>query len=144
MTRPVVIGYGNRLRQDDGLGCRAAELLDRMAPPGGVRILECRQLMPELAVQLEGAPVVIFLDAALDLEPGAVVAKRISAENQMVWLHDLSPAQLTGLIEVLTGTTRPVFQITGGVSQTGFGEHLTPVGEQCAKRMAEAAIDLLQ
>jgi len=144
MKLPLVIGYGNRLRQDDGLGWRAAELLEQAMPRDAVRILECRQLTPELAAELDGAPVVVFLDAALDLEPGSVVAKCISAENQMVWSHDLSPEQLTGLAEILAGSQRPVFQITGGVYQTGFGENLTPGGEQCAKRMAAAAIELLQ
>jgi hydrogenase maturation protease len=144
MKRPLVIGYGNRLRQDDGLGWRAAELLERAIHPGAVRILESFQLTPELAADLEGASVVIFLDAALDLEPGMVVTKRISPENQMVWSHDLSCAQLTAFTEALTGTERPVFQITGGVYQAGFGENLTPCGEQSAMRMAEAAVELLR
>ena len=144
MKLPVVIGYGNCLRQDDGLGSRAAELLERSLPPDVVRILECRQLTPELAAELEVAPVVVFFDAALDLEPGMIVAKRISAENQMVWSHDLSPGQLTGLTEMLTGAERPVFHITGGIQQIGFGESLTPGAEHSAKHMAAVARELLQ
>ena len=144
MSRPLVIGYGNPLRQDDGLGWRAAELLERAMPAREVRILEARQLTPELTAELGGAPLVIFLDAAVDLEPGAVVTKRVLPENKTVWSHDLSPAQLTGLTDLLTGTERPAFQITGGVCQIGFGEHVTPGGEESAKRMAEAAIELLR
>jgi Ni,Fe-hydrogenase maturation factor len=100
-------------------------------------------LTPELAPELESADLVILLDAALDLEPGRVAAKRIFGETQMVSSHDLSPAQLTGLAEALSGLQRPVFQITGGVCQTGFGESLTPGGERCARRMAEEAVKLL-
>jgi hydrogenase maturation protease len=144
MKLPLVIGYGNTLRQDDGLGWRAAELLERTMPRGLARILECRQLTPELSAEFDGAPVVIFLDAALDTEPGTVVSKRVSSEKQMVWSHDLSPGQLAGLTEALTGATPAVFQITGGVRRTGFGEDLAPEGEESAKRMAKAAIELLQ
>jgi hydrogenase maturation protease len=144
MKLPLVIGYGNPLRQDDGLGWRAAELLEQALPQGAVRIIETQQLTPELAAELEGAPIVVLLDSALDLEPGTVAAKRVSAENRMAWPHDLSAEQLAGLTEALTGLAAPVFQITGGIAQIGFGENLTPDGELSAKRMATAALELLQ
>jgi len=143
MKSPLIIAYGNRLRQDDGLGWRAAELLAESLPSGAVRILESTQLTPELATELAGAPLVVFFDAALNLEPGATIAKRVSADNQFVWWHDLSPAQLTALAELITETERPVFQITGGVAEIGFGENLTPDGERSARRMAAAAMALL-
>ena len=101
-------------------------------------------MTPELVSDLDGVAVVVFLDAAQDLAPGTAVVKRISAENQMVWTHDLSPGQLTGLTELLTDAERPVFQITGGIHQSGFGERLTPGAEQSAQRMTTAAIELLR
>jgi len=48
-ARVLVIGYGNTLRGDDGLGQRAAEALAQRALPDGVEVLSCHQLTIELA-----------------------------------------------------------------------------------------------
>ena len=144
MKCPLVIAYGNSLREDDGLALRAAQLLDQAMPPAAAKILATRQLTPELAAELVGVPLVIFLDAALDLEPGVVVAKRVSPQKQTAWSHELSPGQLTGLAEALNGAVPLAFHVLGGVSQAGFGESLTPVGELSARRVAEAALEILR
>jgi hydrogenase maturation protease len=144
MKPPLIIAFGNRLRQDDGLGWRAAALLKRTMLPDRVRIIETHQLTPELAADFEDTPLVLFLDAALDVEPGTVITKKISEASRIVWLHDFSPGQLTALAGLLTGLERPVFQVTGGISEIGFSENLTPAGEKSANRMAEAAFQILQ
>ncbi len=144
MKRPLIIAYGNSLRQDDGLALRAAQLLEQALPPGSATILAARQLTPEFAAELDGVPLVIFLDASLDLESGAVVAKRVSLQKQTAWSHELSPGQLTGLAGALTGAAPPAFEVMGGVSQVGFGEDLTRAGEQSAERVAEAALEILR
>ena len=144
MKCPLVIAYGNLLRQDDGLALRAAQLLDQALPIATAKILTTRQLTPELAAELDGVPLVIFLDAALDQEPGTVVAKNVSPQKRMAWSHQLSPGQLTGLAEVLNGATPPAFHVVGGVSRAGFGENLTRSGEQSAERMARAVLEILR
>ena len=44
----LVIGYGNTLRNDDGVGPRVAEALEALQLPG-VRTLSCALLAPETA-----------------------------------------------------------------------------------------------
>ena len=44
----LVIGYGNVLRHDDGVGPRVAEAIEELNLPG-VRTLVCQQLSPEHA-----------------------------------------------------------------------------------------------
>ncbi|HEY9173382.1 MAG TPA: hydrogenase maturation protease, partial [Verrucomicrobiae bacterium] len=44
----LVIGYGNTLRRDDGIGPKVAEAVAELNLPG-VRSLACPQLTPELA-----------------------------------------------------------------------------------------------
>ena len=143
MKCPLVIAYGNALREDDGLALRAAKLLEQAMPPAAAQILTTRQLTPELAAELGGVPLVIFLDAALDLDPGVVVAKRVSPQKQTAWSHELSPGQLTGLAEALNGAAPLAFHVMGGLGQAGFGENLTRSGEQSAERVAEAALEIL-
>jgi hydrogenase maturation protease len=61
----LVIGYGNTLRGDDGVGPRVAEAVERLQLPG-VRTLICQQLSPEHAEMISQAERVVFVDAAVD------------------------------------------------------------------------------
>jgi len=58
----VVIGYGNELRGDDGIGQQVARAVAAWNLPG-VRALAVRQLTPELAEDLAHAHDAIFIDA---------------------------------------------------------------------------------
>src|ERR1035441_6445297 len=61
----LVIGYGNTLRGDDGVGPRVAEAIEKLNLPG-VRTLVCQQLSPEYADPVSRARTVVFVDAAVD------------------------------------------------------------------------------
>lgn len=142
-TSALVIGYGNPLREDDGVGWRAAELLEERLSPGAAGIIQCHQLTPELAAKLEQARVVVFLDAACDQEPGIVSCVSVQADEAGAWSHHLSPGQLLTLAKQLSGQAPPAFLIRGGVLRMGLGEKLTESGERAAVQMAEAAYALL-
>ncbi len=138
-ARALVIGCGNPLREDDGVGWRAAELLERKLPAGAAEIIQCHQLTPELAAGFEDAAVVVFLDAACDLEPGAVSTVPVRAEGALVWSHYLTPGQLLTVSEQLGRKAPPAFLIRGGIERMDLGEGLTELGEQTASRMADLA-----
>jgi hydrogenase maturation protease len=140
---PVVIGYGNPLRQDDGIGRRAAELLEARLAPGAADVTCCHQLTPELAAMLADAPIVLFLDAAVDQTPGLVLYRSVSPHRLGSASHHLSPEQLLDLARTLNGGVPPAFLITGGVQRTDIGDALTPAAERCAARMADVALELL-
>jgi hydrogenase maturation protease len=144
---PVVIGYGNPLRQDDGMGWRAAQLIEQALAPGAARITQCHELTPELAANLDGASMVILLDAAVDERPGETRCRMIhgteGAKQAAAWSHALSPHQLVGLADQVNGSVAPVFLISGGVLSVDYGENLTPVAAECAERMAGLALELL-
>ena len=78
MSPTLIIGYGNPLRGDDGVGPRAAELLadrGRATPlplPDGVHVLVCHQLTLELAPQIAEADRLILIDARATGEPGSI------------------------------------------------------------------------
>jgi len=63
-TEFLVIGYGNSLRGDDGVGPRVAEAVGQLRLPG-VRTLICPLLTPELADPISRAAKVIFVDAEI-------------------------------------------------------------------------------
>lgn len=133
---PVVIGYGNPIRQDDAMGWRAAELVQAGA-------IQEHQLTPELVIRLKDAPLVIFLDAAVDLHPGSIRLKALRPDKVQTWSHHIGPEQLLGLAEQVNGTAPPAFLISGGVEETGLSDHMTVIGEKCAASMANLARRLL-
>ncbi|NJK78526.1 MAG: hydrogenase maturation protease [Chloroflexaceae bacterium] len=60
----LIIGYGNPLRSDDGVGYYAACLLEASEWSGAaVAVVVCQQLTPELSSTLSEAGRVIFIDA---------------------------------------------------------------------------------
>ena len=71
MARTLLIGYGNPLRGDDGLGWEVAESLAGMARDEEVEVLAVHQLTPELVEPISEAERVIFIDASHEGQPGS-------------------------------------------------------------------------
>ena len=71
MVKSLVIGYGNSLRSDDGIGVRVAEIVADWYLPE-VRSLCLPQLTPELAADLAKVDLVIFVDACQTLDSDTV------------------------------------------------------------------------
>jgi len=75
--RPLVVGYGNTLRGDDGVGPRVAELLAADPRLAGAVVLARHQLTPELAADIAEAALVVFIDASENGKPGEISIRRI-------------------------------------------------------------------
>ena len=135
----MVIGYGNPVRQDDGLGLRAAELLEA----NGIEVLRCQQLTPELAADIADSQTAVFLDAAADLEPGAIRCTEVACEPGGASTHHLTPGQLLGFTAATFGRAPRALLISGGPCCMDFREGLTDGGEECARKMAAAALLLI-
>ena len=91
----LVIGYGNPLCGDDGIGPHvveriAAEAHDATDPP--IEYLALRQLTPELVEPISRAETVIFVDAAVGTPPGQIACAELSASLSKV---DSSPGAFT-------------------------------------------------
>ena len=76
MTQVLIVGYGNPLRCDDGLGWCAAEALSRSLPFPETEIVICHQLAPELADNLRYA----------DLASSLMLLTRVNPESSLVSL----------------------------------------------------------
>ena len=126
----LIIGYGNPLRGDDGLGVRAAALLAEAPWSEGARpeILCCHQLTPELAEPVSLAARVIFIDASCDNSPGTLTCRPVAPDSYAAALtHFAGPAALLACAEQWYGR-RPeavLYSISG--QDFGPGEELSPV-----------------
>ncbi len=74
MTRTLVLGIGNTLLSDEGVGIHVIDYLQRQHPPlAGVTYLDGGTLSFTLAGEIEDADNLIVVDAAqLGAQPGAV------------------------------------------------------------------------
>jgi hydrogenase maturation protease len=92
----LVIGIGNPLRGDDGIGALLAEQV------GGRGV---QQLTPELAAELAELEAVLFIDAWL--APAGAVPRitAISPAAGAAESHRLEPAQLLAISQALYGRT---------------------------------------
>ncbi|MDJ0570696.1 MAG: hydrogenase maturation protease [Pleurocapsa sp. MO_192.B19] len=70
-VKNLIIGYGNSLRSDDGVGVRVAEIVADWNLPE-VRSLVLHQLTPELTAELAQVDLVIFVDAYQATDTNAV------------------------------------------------------------------------
>ena len=72
MISALIIGFGNPLRGDDGLGWHAAQELRKTLTGEDAEVIACLQLMPELAEAVAHSKRVIFIDAAVGEPAGEV------------------------------------------------------------------------
>jgi hydrogenase maturation protease len=124
----LVIGYGNTLRRDDGVGPRVAEVVAELALPS-VRTLACPLLTPELAEAVSQARVVVFVDAAVDAPREVQKRALAAAENSQVMAHAASPATILALARDVFGHAPQAWLITVPVEDLGIGDEFSPLAQ---------------
>ena len=124
----LVIGYGNPLREDDGVGWAAADLLRAELPADRARCIACHQLMPELAELVSQAGMALFVDARAGGVPGALELRLVAPDPSPPagLTHTFGPGALLALAERLYGRCPPAQLATIVGESFGFGEGLSP------------------
>ncbi len=128
----LVIGIGNTLRRDDGLGPWLAErVADWRLPNVTTRIVH--QLTPELAAEIVNHDYILFLDASRSSDEFALIElTRTVGPTQFG--HALSPAQLLAWAELLDGGQRRAWITAVPGSDFDFGEGLSVAAERAGER----------
>lgn len=127
-TRPLLLGIGNTLRSDDGLGRVVVEQLARVGELDG-EILSIHQLTPELALPMAKASLVIMIDASREGRPGSVRVRTLSSPVQPLWAvgaHHTTPEELATLASLAYGHCPPVVVISVTGADFSVGEYLSP------------------
>lgn len=125
----LIVGYGNTLRRDDGLGVALAEAVAAENLPG-VSVLTCHQLAPELAEPVSRAAAVVFVDAAVS-EAGPVRLRRLRPTTSApVGSHECSPESILGLARTLYGRVPPAWLLPLPGEDFGLGEGLSARGSR--------------
>lgn len=127
-SHALIIGIGNTLRGDDGVGPAVAQTLESLLADAPVRVIACHQLLPEMAEDLSRASLVVFVDASCDLPPGRVQWLPVEPPQQTTQAatHDFDPPRLLGLAKQIYGRAPKAFVVAVGAQSFEFEEKLSP------------------
>ena len=123
----LLIGYGNPLRSDDGVGQVVA---DRLAGDGrfaATELIACHQLLPEHAQRISQVEGVVFVDADAGPQPGQITVREIGpdASSSAGLIHDFTPQTLLAYAQLLYGHAPPATLITVSGFSFDHGEELS-------------------
>jgi hydrogenase maturation protease len=147
LTSVLILGLGNPLRGDDGVGPRVIEELNRHGLPEGVMALDAGSGGLDLLRLLEGWRQAAIVDAAdVGREPGQFV-RFTPAEARLIESADGASLHNAGLAEALAlanavGQTLPEVVVFGvQPACVGWGEGLSPVVEAALPALVNAVLD---
>jgi hydrogenase maturation protease len=144
----LLIGYGNPLRGDDGLGHRVIDALGEVLGPNTpVKMLKMLQLDVVLAGQLADQKLIVFVDAAANHAAAAPVSVVPLSVDPMPALslasHALTPTALVALTHWLYGRSprAALVAITG--HDFSFGSTLSAAAEALIPEAVRAILAIL-
>jgi hydrogenase maturation protease len=134
--RLLVLGYGNTLRGDDGVGPKVAEDLAALNLPG-VQAIAAPLLTPELAEPVANSGFVAFVDAALDAGSEVELRPLKPAASSQLMAHAADPPTLLALARDLFGRAPDACCLAIPVENIGIGEGLSPLARRGAAMVVE-------
>jgi hydrogenase maturation protease len=133
----LIIGYGNTLRRDDGVGPRAVAAVEELRLPG-VCTIACPQLTPEMADPLSRAGAAVFVDAAVD-HPGQMrLCRLFPSGSSQILAHTADPSVLLALARDAFGRAPEAWMLTIPAEALGFGEELSPTATRGIRKAVRA------
>jgi len=125
--RTLIVGFGNPVRSDDGVGWHVARQLADSLLRDDVRVVAAHQLLPEMAELASRAERVLFIDAAQAGDPGSIACETIHASAALeAYTHELSPEAVLAVAKELYGRSPAAFLLTVAGESFATGDALTP------------------
>jgi hydrogenase maturation protease len=129
--KTLIIGYGNTLRKDDGLGVYAAQLIASTVLPEDVEVLIRQQLSPELSASLAQVEQAIFIDATLGVEgeaAGTIKTRMLHPRTTQPSgiTHHFAPETLLAMAETLYNHLPQAILFSVTAASIDLGEDLSP------------------
>ncbi len=148
-VRIVVLGLGNLIRSDDGLGVHAVRLLARdPRVPDGVEIVAGETQGLNLLPLIEDATHVLALDAVnTGAVPGTVMRFDLSTLEPLPGnpsVHQLGFADLLEALRWLDKAEKHMVLVGMQPGETGWGDSLSPIVTAALPQLIEAAVADLQ
>ena len=128
-VRLLIIGYGNTLRGDDGVGPKVAEAVEALKLPG-VHTFTCQQLSPEHAEMISRTERVVFVDAAVDAPNEVQLRELVPGETTQLMAHAADPRTMLALARDVFGHAPKAWWLTIPALNLEFSELLSPTARQ--------------
>ncbi|MGK7931426.1 MAG: hydrogenase maturation protease [Microcystaceae cyanobacterium] len=124
----LVIGYGNTLRNDDGIG---RYVVEQLSPQPNVKILSVHQLTPELAAEMAGAKGVIFVDVTITEETTVMTQPLTPSSSTSSLGHSSHPQSLLTLTQTLYNHLPLAWWILIPGRDFAYGETFSEITQAC-------------
>lgn len=138
----LVIGYGNTLRHDDGVGVEVAQAIEAMNLPG-VTVITRHQLVPELAAPISESRAVIFVDADPTTTDGPELRPIEASKSAQIMAHAANPHSLLALARELFGWHPKAWLLSVPCEDFRFGvglSHRSQTGLRAATRLLKEVV----
>lgn len=133
----LVIGYGNSLRSDDGIGQKTAIALSQMKLKD-LTAMAVDQLTPELVEKIREFEQIIFLDAEVNSDKIKVKEIEINTvENKQNWTHYFNPESLINLTSYLYQKIPKTWLITIPINNIELGEEISKEVQEEADKVIQ-------
>ena len=139
----LILGYGNTLRRDDGVGPKVADTVAELELPR-VRTLSCALLTPELADPISRVERVVFVDAAVDAPKQVQLRPLQPAQSSQIMAHAANPATMLALARDVFGHAPQGWLLSIPVEQMGIGEELSALAQKGMKMAVERIRELVE
>lgn len=137
MKKVLVLGIGNMLLTDEGVGVFAAEALQKEEWPNNVTIMEAGTFTQDIFYLFEGYEALVVLDILhTNSEPGTIFRlgeeDLVQKESQRLSIHDIDLLDSLTMAQLLCGK-RPTMRVVGiepydyNTWNIGLSEVLQPV-----------------
>lgn len=139
-TEVLVLGLGNELLTDDGVGVHVLRALQKESLPRGVEVLEVGTAILHAQHLLEQAVHVVAIDAVRAGDaPGSIYQFDVEQAqlNQPTTLHELG---IVGVLKLMPESVRPQVTILGIEPEViDYGMQLTPSVQASVPRVVQIA-----
>lgn len=147
MSDTVVIGIGNLIKSDDGVGVHTIRRLEGKVPDG-VELVEGSIYCADLFCFLEGKTKAVFIDAIhAEEEPGAIF--RFSPEDVKprssvpLSIHDFGLYELIGTARLMGQCPEDIVIFAVQVEHTELGDQMTEKVAAAVPRVCELVLEEL-
>ncbi len=145
MARVLVIGIGNPLRSDDGLGWSVAEQLPQQLLTANLQVLKVHQLTPELAEAISEMDLAVFVDAGAHGAPGTLTVEPVSvSEADLRFSHDVTPATVLQMSRTLYGKAPLAYLLCVAGKTFEHGESLSSEMAAAVPQVIEKIHELME
>ncbi len=134
----LLVGYGNLLRSDDGVGpAIVSRLAAIFAGDSRCACVTPHQLTPELSEQVACVDRVVFVDASVEQTAGEIQVRRLNPGHGTLSPagHYASPEEILALSKALYDRAPRARSIGVGVANLAVGDRLSPAVARAANRL---------